>query len=134
MKPDLTQNESNLWDICQKWKFKALQNTFKTVKSIVIFVFDSQLTRLIQNEPNTAISNHFTKPVAYIRKTSGTIFSTDVYISGGQVIQYKHGCIPLEAFASNKNFRNGHLRFLKIWSSLYIYKYLLTWSYLKLLT
>ena len=52
------------------------------------------MTALIQNEQNTAISKHFTKPAEYIRKTSGTIFSADVQISGGQMIfQYKPGCI-----------------------------------------
>ena len=44
-------------------KFKALKNTFKTVKKYCyFFLFDSQLTGLIQN---TAISKHFTKPVVY---------------------------------------------------------------------
>ena len=43
-------------------------------------------------EQNTAISKHFTKPADYFRTTSGTIFSADVLISGGQVIfQYKPG-------------------------------------------
>ena len=50
---------------------------------------------------------YFTKRAEqnYIRTTSGTIFSEDVQISGGQVIfQYKPGCIPLEAFGSkNQN-------------------------------
>ena len=63
-------------------KFKALKNKFKAVK-ILYFFFDSQLTGQIQN---TAISKHFTKPIVYTRTTSGTIFSADVWISGGQVI------------------------------------------------
>ena len=43
-----------------------------------MFLFDSQLTRLIQNEQNTAISEHFTTPAENIRTASGTIFSADV--------------------------------------------------------
>ena len=47
------------------------------------------------------ISKLFTKPAEYTRTTSGTIFSANVWISGGQVIfQHKTWCIPLEAFAS----------------------------------
>ena len=41
---------------------------------------------------NTAISNHFTKPTVFTRTISGTIFNTDVWINGGQVIfQFKPG-------------------------------------------
>ena len=59
---------------------------------------------------NTAISKQFTKPTVYIRTTSGTIFSADVLISGGQVIfQYNPGA-PLDAFAS-KNFRKGATKY-----------------------
>ena len=59
---------------------------------------------MIQNEQNMAISRHFKKPAEYTRAMSGTIFSTDVLTSGGQVIfQYKTWCIPLEA----KTFYNG---------------------------
>ena len=35
---------------------------------------------------DTAISKHFTKSAEYSRTTSGTIFSADVGICGGQVI------------------------------------------------
>ena len=50
------------------------------------------MTGLIQNEQNTGISNHFTKFVEHTRTASGTIFSADVWISGGQVIfHYKPG-------------------------------------------
>ena len=53
---------------------------------------DSQLTGLIQYEQNTAISRHLNKPAEVTRTTSGTIFSADVWISGGQVIfHYKPG-------------------------------------------
>ena len=67
---------------------KALKNNLNQ-KNIAIFFFDSQLTGLIQN--NTAISKHFTKstvydPPVYDRTTSGTIFSADVWINGGQLI------------------------------------------------
>ena len=55
-----------LRDLSRSESLKALQNTFITVKSIVTFLFDSQQTGLIQNEQNTAISKHFTKPVEYI--------------------------------------------------------------------
>ena len=57
-------------------KFKILKNTFTTVKNIIKIYL--QLTGLIQNEQNTAISKHFTTPVEYFNTTSGTIFSTDV--------------------------------------------------------
>ena len=42
-----------------------------TVKHIVIIIYNWP-------EQNTATSKHFTKPVEYIRTTSGTIFSADV--------------------------------------------------------
>ena len=39
---------------------------------------------------NTAKAKHLTKPMVYTRTTSGTILSTDVWISGSQVIfQYQ---------------------------------------------
>ena len=64
------------------------------------------MTGLIQNEQNTkmyCIIKAFYKTHGVTSTTSGTIFSADVWISGGQVIfQYRHGCIPLEAFASKK--------------------------------
>ena len=64
-----------------------MKSTFKTVKILLFFFFGSQLlTGLIQNEQNTAISKHFTKPAEYTRTISGIIFSADVWISGGQVI------------------------------------------------
>ena len=44
------------------------------------------MTGLIHNEQNTAISKHFTKLGKYTSTTSGTIFSVDVLIRGGQVI------------------------------------------------
>ena len=48
--------------------------------------------------------------MVYNRTTSGTIFSADVWISGGQVIfQYKPGCIHLEAFASKKLIKIIHI-------------------------
>ena len=41
--------------------------------------------------------------MVYTRTTSGTIFSSDVWISGGQGdFSLQTWCIPLEAFASNK--------------------------------
>ena len=46
--------------------FKALKNKFKTVKYCYFFL-DSQLNRLIQNEQNTVLSKHFTKPAEYTR-------------------------------------------------------------------
>ena len=50
------------------------------------------MTGLIQNEQNTAVSKHFIKSAEYTRTTCGTIFSANVWISGGQVIfQYKPG-------------------------------------------
>ena len=53
------------------------------------------LTGLIQNKTkNTAISKHFTKPTVYTHITSGTIFSADVWINGGQVIFQQTWCIP----------------------------------------
>ena len=78
---------------------------FKLVKILLFFLFDSQLTGLIQNfkiKQNSAISKHFTKPHCvhsynqwnYFQcgTTSGTIFSADVWINGGQVnFQYKPG-------------------------------------------
>ena len=63
-----------------------------------------QLNGLIQNEQNTEISKHFTKSAEYTRTTSGTIFSTGVRLSGGQVFfSIQTWCIPLEAFASKNN-------------------------------
>ena len=62
---------------CQKRKFKALKNKFATVKFLVFF-FDLQLTKLIQNEQNTSISKHITRLMEYIHTTTGTIFSADV--------------------------------------------------------
>ena len=59
-------------------KFEALKNTFTTVKYLFFDFFHLQLTGLIQNERNTAISKHFTKPMECIRTTIGTIFGADV--------------------------------------------------------
>ena len=65
-------------EICQKRKFKALKNTFETVKSILIFFCT------IHNWPDWFkwtkywISKHFTKPMEYIPTSSGTIFSVNV--------------------------------------------------------
>ena len=53
---------------------------------ILLFFFDSQLTGLIIILQNTAITKHFTKATVYTRKPSGTIFCSDVWINGGQVI------------------------------------------------
>ena len=70
-------------------KFKALKNEYiYNSKNIVNFFFDSQLTGLIQNAQNTAISKNFTKPEEDTRITGGTIFNADVWISGSQVIFY----------------------------------------------
>ena len=69
-----------------------MKNKFKPVKYCYFF-----LDRLIQNEQNTALSNHFIKPAEYTCTTSGTIYSADVQI-GDFSLQTK--CIPLEAFVS----------------------------------
>ena len=67
-----------------------------------MFFFDSQITGLIQNEQNILQYLSISQNPRSICTTSGTIFSADVLIGGGQVIfQYKTWCIPLEAFASN---------------------------------
>ena len=69
------------------------------------FFFDSQLTGLIQNEKNTAISKHFTKPADYTRTTTESIFGADAWINGGQVsFCYKTLCIAFASFIffSNK--------------------------------
>ena len=58
--------------------FTALKNKYTTVKILLFFFLHSQLTGLIQNEQNTAISKHFTKPIEDTETTSGTIFSADV--------------------------------------------------------
>ena len=80
-------------------KIKALKNKFKTVKILLIFLsIDSQLTglKIIQN---TAKPKQFTNSTVNIRTTSGTIFSADVRIRGGQVIfQYKLGAYLLKFF------------------------------------
>ena len=66
-------------------EIKALRDLSekKTVNKYCYFFFESQLTGLIQNEQNNAISNYLTKSAEYTRnntlyKTSGTIFSADV--------------------------------------------------------
>ena len=59
---------------------KTLKNKFKTV-NFSVFLLDSQLNRLIQNEQNTALSNLsiLQNPRSFSSSTtSGTIFSADV--------------------------------------------------------
>ena len=57
---------------------------------LLLFFLDLQLTGMIQKVQNTAISKHFTKSVEYTLTTSGTIFSTDIWINQG-IFQYKPG-------------------------------------------
>ena len=79
-----------------------MKKKFKTVQ----ILFDSQLTGLIQNEQNTAISWHFTKPAEYIRTNMWNYFQRvcmDKWRSG--VFSLQTWCISLEAFASKKNRR-----------------------------
>ena len=65
------------------------------------------MTGLIQSEQNTELSKHFTIPAENTCTTSGTIFSADVWISGGRDFSIQTWCIPLEAFASKKSVRIG---------------------------
>ena len=87
-----TESLSKLWETYQKRKFKALKNTFKTSKNIVIFSLIYNWPDWFKIKQNTAISKHFTKPTVYTRTSSGTIFSADVWINDSQVFfQYKPG-------------------------------------------
>ena len=108
--------KSKLWETCQKRKFKALKNTFKPAKFCYFYWPDC-----FKIKQNTAISKHFTQSIVYTRTTNGTIFSADVWISGGQVsFQYK-------AFASKSIIISTNMPFT-YWKRLI---FLISVSYVK---